>query len=190
MIKIFNIHLLFLLFIFLINLLISINFNYKIIHPLILITILILLIIISLYNLRLYYNNHWFSYLIFLIIIGGIIIIFLYFIRFINNIKTSIKWKYLKTIPIKFILLLILSIIIIYSLNSNNWFLKFNEILPIYENFKINKFNNLIIIYLYPKNYTTLISIIYILLSLTIIVKICLSKNLTLRKIKYEKILI
>lgn len=167
----------------------SFNFNNIKTHPLILISILIILLIISSLNIRLYINNHWFSFIIFIIIVGGIIVIFLYFIRFINNIKTSIKWNLLKFIPIKFFFIIIITIIIINKINYSNWLFNFNEIIPLN---KIINFNilNLNYIFLYPKNLSTLLAIFYLLISLTIIVKICLIKKLTLRKFNYEKIYI
>lgn len=173
---------------FSIILIFSLNSHNNKIHPLILISILLILLVISSFNFRIYFNNHWFSFLIFLIIVGGIIIIFLYFIRFINNIKTSIKWIYLKNLSIKLTIIIITFIIIILLIYSDNWILNFNEISSIINIFKNNNFNNLNLIYLFPKNYSTLISILYLFISLTIIVKICLIKKFTLRKFNYEKI--
>lgn len=152
-------------------------------HPLILILILFLITITSSFNIRIFFNNHWFSFLVFLIIIGGIIIIFIYFIRFINNIKTSIKLNFLKSYPIKIFLLIFITLIIFKNINRNLFVIRFNEINSIFTNFNLNSISYLTLIYLYPKNSSTLISIIYLLISLTIIVKICLIKKLTLRKI-------
>lgn len=162
------------------------NFHYKNFHPLILISILILILLIASINIRIYFNDHWFSFIIFLIIVGGLIIIFLYFIRFINNIKTSIKWDFLKNIPIKFLFIII--VFILFWSNSNNWFINFDEITPLHKKLKKLYSNNLIFIYIFPKNYTTIIAILYLLISLTIVVKICLLKKFTLRKFNYEKI--
>lgn len=160
--------------------------NYKT-HPLILISILFILLIISIINIRIIITNHWFSFIRFLIIIGGIIIIFIYFIRFINNIKTSIKLTFLKKFHIKFLIFIIFIVIYIITLKYNFWNTNFNEINSIFISINKNN-NNLIILYLFPKRLTTLISILYLLVCLTIIVKICLNKKLTLRKFNYEKI--
>lgn len=163
----------------------SFNSHNNKIHPLILISILLCLLIISSFHIRLYFNDHFFSFLIFLIIVGGIIIIFLYFIRFINNIKTSIKSLFLKNYFIKILLILTFSWII-FNLNSN-WLNNFNEIIPL-NKIITNSLNNLNYLYIYPKNYITLFLILFILFTLTIIVKICLKKKISLRKINYEKI--
>lgn len=168
----------------------SFNFHYKSFHPLILITILLILLIISSINLRIYINNHWFSFIIYLIIIGGIIIIFLYFIRFINNIKTSVKWDFLKNLLLKFLFTIIVFLMIINLIKEHNWIINSNEIKSLQIFTVINTFNNLNYLYLYPKRITSILSILYLLISLTIIVKICLTKKLTLRKFNYEKIII
>lgn len=172
---------------FIILLTYSINFNNNKIHPLIIISILIILLILASLNLRLYFNNHWFSFLIFIIIVGGIIVIFLYFISFINNIKTSIKWFFLKFIPLKILSIITLFFITYNLINNLNWIINFNEIITFYKNINFNILN-LTYIFIYPKNFTTLLCILYLLLALTIIVKICLIKKLTLRKFNYEKI--
>lgn len=155
--------------------------NYKFTHPLIIITNLFLLLLISSIYLSIFINNHWYSYLIFIIIVGGIIVIFIYFIRFINNIKTSFKWIKLKNLPIKISILFITFRLTLFYLKTNNWNFNFNEIINLLNN-NFNKSNNLSILYLIPINKSTLIAIIYILICMTIIVKICLNKKLTLRK--------
>lgn len=172
---------------FIIILLHSIPSHYKDIHPLILISILFTILCIARFIIRIFLNNHIISFLIFLIIIGGIIVIFIYFIRFINNITTSIKFKIIKIIPLKITRIIFL---IFYQFNrfqNLNWKYKFNET----ETFKKSIFlnNNLEIFYLFPKNYSTILSILYLLICLTLIVKICLIKKKTLRKINYEKII-
>lgn len=175
------------------NILINIFPSYnKKIHPIILGILLFFISIINSLNLRIYINNNWFSFIIFLIIIRRIIILFLYFIRFIRNIIISIKFNYIKIIPIKFILIIIFFFIIIKKYRNNFiWYNNFNEIIKINLLIKINFINEkiqYIYIYIYNKNIITLLSIIYLFLCLTIIVKICLNKKYSIRKINYEKI--
>nr|ANH79476.1 NADH dehydrogenase subunit 6 [Eurytoma sp. TJS-2016] len=154
--------------------------HYNKMHPLIMISILLMILISSSLNLSIYMNNHWFSYIMFLIIVGGMMVIFLYFISFINNMKTSIKWKFLKNLPQKLLMTLLSIMYLYHSFNLNTWSLKFNEISSIY---KMSNYNdNLTMMYLYPKNFSTMMSMIYLLISLTIIVKICLNKKIMLRK--------
>lgn len=165
----------------LITTLLPINNNY--IHPLIILTNLFFIILFSLYNFNIYIKNNWFAYITFLIIIGGIIIIFIYFIRFLNNIKISINLNQSKI----FFLKLILITIFIYNLlkyENYIWFNKFDEIIPLINNLNFNNYlENFSLIYLYPKNWLTLFVILYLFICITIIVKICLKKKLSLRKI-------
>lgn len=169
-------------------LLYSFTSNNNKIHPLILISILLIILIISSFNLSKYFNDHWFSFIIFLIIIGGLIIIFIYFIRFINNIKTSINFLYIKNLYLKISISLISILTLFNSSNLNLWIIKFNEINSIYNNIDLKNLNNLNYLFIPFKNLTTILSIIFLLICLTIIVKICLIKKLTLRKFNYEKI--
>lgn len=160
----------------------SFRFNNKNIHPLIIIIILIIILINSSWRLRIYFNDHWISFIIFLIIIGGIIIIFLYFTRFINNINLSINWNFYKNLIIKLFITLLLIFIFIYLIKINYWINNFNEINNL-NKINNNQFEKFIYIYIYPKNFITFLSIIYLFLSITIIVKICINKKITLRKI-------
>ena len=181
----------FILFIFIIGIITNIFPNYnKNIHPLLIGITLLLLSIINSINLNIFINNHWYSYLMFLIIIGGILILFLYFTRFIINIKFKLKWNYLKTIPIKSsIIILFLIILFIYNFNNINFsFFEFNENINLHKNFNNNLIyrNNLkSIIYLYnnPIRILTLLLIIYLFFCLTLIVKFCLIKKKNIRKI-------
>lgn len=161
--------------------------NNKNIHPIIIGLILLILTIFTSINIRIYINSHWFSFIIFLILIGGIIILFLYFTRFIRNIKITIKWIFLYSIPIKFLILIILLLNIILILNYNfNWYNNFNEIKSINEIIKLNSINNnyiYIYIFIENKNLSTIISILYLLICLTLIVKFCINKKFSIRKI-------
>nr|AZL93228.1 NADH dehydrogenase subunit 6 [Eurytoma sp. ZJUH_2016013] len=160
----------------------SLNFHNKKTHPLIMISLLILLLTFSSLNMSMYLNNHWFSFILFLIMVGGMMIIFLYFTSFINNMKTSMKWMYIKNLHLKFSLMIISLIMMINLMKKHNWFLSFNEIMSINKFINLTNNNNMTLMYMYPKNFTTSLSMLYLLISLTIIVKICLMKKLTLRK--------
>lgn len=187
--NLFNINLFIFFIIFLIiiiNLIISYNKN---IHPLIVGIVLLLLSIINSININIIIDNHWYSFLIYLIIIGGILILFLYFTSFVINIKFFIEWRNLKIFPVKFMLFIIINLILILIYSKINFLCnKFNEINNLNENYiyNFNYSNNLLtLIYLYNKsiNFITLFIIIYLFFVLTIIVKICLFKKKTIRKL-------
>lgn len=171
-----------------INLLInSLYSNYKIIHPIIIGSILLIFNLITTINISLFYNDNWFSFIAFLIIIGGIIILFLYFTRFIININTTLKINFFININIKIILILIILLFLLFFMKKNLiWYNNFNEIQSIYNLLNLNSLNKnfyVIYIYIYNKNLISIICILYLLLSLTLIVKIIFLNKFTLRKI-------
>ena len=172
------------LFVTIIPIIISLINNNKIIHPIIIGITLFLLTIISSLNISLFIKNHWFSFLTFLILIGGIIILFLYFIRFNNNNKILIKSIFIISASLKFIFFIILILTIYFKFNYILWIFNYIEL----DNIKFNNKFNLIYIYLQKKNYPSLISIIYLLIVLSLIVKLCINKKIKIRKINYEKI--
>nr|UAA82149.1 NADH dehydrogenase subunit 6 [Micranisa ralianga] len=153
-------------------------------HPLMLMLILLLLMILSSFLMNQFNNNHWFSYIMFLIMVGGMMIIFLYFTSFTSNMKMSLNWIYVTSLPIKF--LMMMSFFIMYFKIMNimlPWNNKYNEISSLVKYTKFDAINNCMFIYMYNKNYSMLISIIYLLICLTLIVKIMINKKLMLRKI-------
>jgi len=163
----------------------SLSLNNKFIHPTLIGNIIILIRIIISLNLRTYFFNHWFSFIIFLTISRGLIIIFIYFIRFISNIKISINNSSITHIILLNIIITTLILIII-NLNLN--FIWFNSIetknlINNYINLINFNFTKINFIYYYNKNISTIISIIYLFFCLTLIVKICLINKYSLRKI-------
>ena len=148
------------------------------IHPLILILILVIYTIINLLLIFLLTRLSIYIYIIFISIVGGIIIIFLYFTRIINNYPSKIK------INESFIVIFIFIIIGILVINSFS-----SDHIEFYLNNKFN-FNNILIykIYLYPLRIITVLTIFNLLYCLILTIKICSSKYLPLRKINYEKI--
>lgn len=155
--------------------------NIKIIHPtIIIITILLYSCLICL-KISIWKSNYIYSIILFLIIIRGLLIIFLYFSRLISN--EQISFKFNKFLTYTFIL----NFLIILSFTHRSF-----NLFPIKQNFieiiSINiiikkKFQNILNLYEYPLNNFTIITIIYLLLSLFIIIKICSTKSIPLRKI-------
>lgn len=176
-------------------LILLVPFYIKNINPLLIGLILLLFSILISLNLIYFRFNSWFSFLIYLIIVGGVLILFLYFNRFIINIKILFKWKYIIIFILKLFLLVFL-LINFYNLNLldlNLFFNNFNEINSYYLNMinNINYRNNLIqFLFLYnlPNNFIILFILIYLFFLLTTIVKIILFKKKTVRKINYYKI--
>lgn len=155
--------------------------NIKIIHPTIIIISILLYSCLICLIISIWKSNYIYSIILFLIIIRGLLIIFLYFSRLISN--EQIIFKFNKFLPYTFILNFLIITSFIY-----NYF----HLLPMKQNFIeiistniINKknFQNILNLYEYPLNNLTIITIIYLLLSLFIIIKICSIKSIPLRKI-------
>lgn len=119
--------------------------------------------------------NFWYSYILFLIIIGGILVLFIYITRVASNEKFTFSIK------ITIFLIIITSIIII-TLFVDTYFTNINtlnlESLPTNTIFSIslNKFIN------YPINIILFILILYLLLALIAVVKITDIKKGPLRQ--------
>nr|AYE84596.1 NADH dehydrogenase subunit 6 [Encarsia obtusiclava] len=181
------------LFMYLINLMLimsliinSMTLNNKFTHPTFMGCMLIMFSMILSLNLSMYFQNHWFSYIMFLTIISGMMILFMYFISFINNMKMLFKMSsYFNMILINTILMTTFSIMM-YFMNKNFMWFNFNEIKSIYYLMIKNLMNNYMKInffYNYNKNFSTMISMIYLFFCLTMIVKICMMNKYSLRKI-------
>nr|AZL93513.1 NADH dehydrogenase subunit 6 [Torymus sp. ZJUH_2016035] len=163
---------------------ISIMSNNKFMHPMLMGIIMFITTMISSINLSLNFKNHWFSFLTFLILIGGMMILFLYFISFNNNMKMNMKWMFLMSIPLKSIFMFIFMFSIYLNFNKIMWIYNINDIkMSSFE----NKFN-LNFMYLEKKNMPSMIAMLYLLLTLSMIVKLCINKKIKIRKINYEKI--
>lgn len=170
--------------IFIIIILISIIFFFTIniihLHPIIIIIILLIYSFTICLNISIWKSNYLYSIILFLIIIRGILIIFLYFSRLISNEQNILKFN--KFLFISFNLNLL--ILFIFINKSNIYIFKYNftEIKIISKSNKIF-FQNILNLYEYPINNLTIRSIIYLLISLFTIIKICSLKSISLRKI-------
>nr|YP_009726138.1 NADH dehydrogenase subunit 6 [Aenasius arizonensis]QHR84899.1 NADH dehydrogenase subunit 6 [Aenasius arizonensis] len=156
------------------------------IHPMIMGSLLLFFSIFTSLNLSMFFNNNWFSFISFLIIIGGMMIIFMYFTSFIMNMMTSLKMNYIKNIMIKFSMsLIVFFMMLIYMKTNSIWYNKFNETNSFH--FLTNKNNNFMYMissmYMYNKNFPSIICILYILMSMIMIVKMIMKNKYTLRKI-------
>nr|ASM41831.1 NADH dehydrogenase subunit 6 [Olenecamptus subobliteratus] len=135
-------------------------------HPLSFGLIIILqTIMISLISGSMAYN-YWYSYIIFLIMIGGMLILFIYMTSVASNEKFKFSYK-LFLMTMSFLLIMTIMIFI------DSYFLNLNIIENLinqnnYNNFKLtlNKFIN------WPLNLNFYLMIMYLLISLIMVVKI------------------
>lgn len=157
-------------------------------HPVSIIIILLIYRSLICINISLWKINYILSIFLFLIIIRGLLIIFLYFSSLISNDQSKIN-------PNLFLYILIIYLInIITLIYLSSTISLLSNILPIYKykfhenspTHQFNKFtfNNILNLYEYPINNLTILSILYLLFSLFIIIKICSSKFSSIRKIK------
>lgn len=177
--SIFNI---FIIFFILINLFILI-INIILIHPIIIIIFILTYRSIICINISLWKSNYLYSIILFLIIIRGLLIIFLYFSSLISNEQTNFKLN--KFIILSFIINFIIFLYLNFKLNlfyllikkynfsESNYLIKLNEI----------NFQNILHLYEYPLNNITIRSIFYLLISIFSIIKICSIKSISIRKI-------
>nr|YP_010486372.1 NADH dehydrogenase subunit 6 [Pseudoechthistatus chiangshunani]UVW93777.1 NADH dehydrogenase subunit 6 [Pseudoechthistatus chiangshunani] len=120
--------------------------------------------------------NYWFSYIIFLIMIGGMLILFIYMTSVASNEKFKFSYKILFLISMMFLLIFFeffmdsyfFNLIMKNSLFNQNWNLNFNLIM--------NKFLT------WPMNLIFYLIIIYLLITLIMVVKITDIKSGPLRQ--------
>lgn len=148
------------------------------IHPIFLLILIIIYRGIICFIISAWSYNFIYSIILFLIIIRGILIIFLYFSSLISNDQT----KFIINIPliIRFFLNIIIFLYIIKYFNYTTY--SFNEIFISFQ-INTNAFNNILYIFSYPYRNITIICILYLLLTLFTIIKICSIKTSTLRKL-------
>nr|AXS66058.1 NADH dehydrogenase subunit 6 [Cucujoidea sp. 42 KM-2017] len=120
--------------------------------------------------------NFWYSYIILLVMIGGLLILFIYMTSIASNEKFKMNYKIFFTT-----MTLALLELMFFNLNSN---LSMNEFtLSMKEKSNLNL--SLISFHNYPNSKIFIFSIIYLLITLIILVKICLNQKGPLRQI-YE----
>jgi len=153
--------------------------NATTIHPIFILIITTIYRALICLNLSNWNTNFIYSFILFLIIIRGLLIIFLYFSRLISNEQLTIKWNiYIPILLTTIIPILINSFknntyinYIIYKSRENQCIIHINQKL----------FSNIINLYNYPYNYITIISILYLLIRLITIIKLT---NINLKPIR------
>nr|AML25624.1 NADH dehydrogenase subunit 6 [Staphylinidae sp. BMNH 1274669] len=135
-------------------------------HPMTMgLTLLIQTILISMIT-GLLNSNFWFSYILFLIMIGGMLVLFIYM----TSIASNEMFAYSNSLMMMMSILMF-SISIFFIFNDSMWLnlsLMFNESFI----FKMNNFYNLTKFFTYPSIYMIFFMIIYLLLTLVVVVKI------------------
>nr|AML26342.1 NADH dehydrogenase subunit 6 [Hydrophilidae sp. BMNH 1274338] len=106
-------------------------------------------------------NNFWFSYILFIIMVGGMLVLFIYM----TSIASNEKFKFSKILLSMIILLLFMMIMITFFMD--NIINEYSNIFLYPEmNINMNKYIN------FPYNIITIMMILYLLISLIAIVKI------------------
>nr|YP_010014999.1 NADH dehydrogenase subunit 6 [Crematogaster teranishii]QOI14042.1 NADH dehydrogenase subunit 6 [Crematogaster teranishii] len=157
----------------------------NILHPIYLIILLIWYSLLTCFLMSIWSTNFMYSIILFMIMISGLLIIFLYFSSLISNEQNKIMpWNpfLLISFMLNFIIMFILFFIFSHYLflNSNSYSLISS---PMFISLSSPLFSNIIKIFNYPNNILTLISMFYLLIALFTIIKICSLKSSSLRKI-------
>nr|UZT67586.1 NADH dehydrogenase subunit 6 [Tessmannella kiplingi] len=164
---------LYIILLFFMMMVLLMSMSLKDIHPLMLgFNLLMYSILISL-SLNMFNINSLYSFMMYLIIIGGFLILFLYFNSFAINNKIIINFNLLVMLVFNFMLIIIMLVMFKYKFNMFNLIIFINnklyESLDLFNSLKIMSYN---INLLYMKMYNlTLFSMIYLLYSLLIITK-------------------
>ncbi len=141
-------------------------------HPLSIGSILLIQTIFARIICIFYINSYFFSYILFLIFIGGILILFIYISRIASNEKFYFSIKLLTLNMIIWILIITLNIIRFKIDNVN----KLLEINNLFDGFIIKK------LYIFPSGIITILIVIYLLLTLIVVVNIVRIKLSPLRR--------
>nr|QVM79176.1 NADH dehydrogenase subunit 6 [Spondylis buprestoides] len=111
--------------------------------------------------------NFWFSYILFLIMVGGMLILFIYMTSIASNEKFKFSSKLMIMALFTLILMMMMALIDYYFMNLN--LLTYDMINQNYmkiNNFSMSKYMN------YPTNLIFMMIIIYLLITLIMVVKI------------------
>nr|QYF07864.1 NADH dehydrogenase subunit 6 [Stigmatomma silvestrii] len=166
--------------IFLILMILIMNY----LHPIMIIFMFIIYSIMICLNLSMWKKNFIYSILMFLIMISGLLIIFLYFSSLISNEQMMIPMNNYFLLMIFF---LNMSLFMTINSKKNLVFFQqfFHNSLDSYNLQNLNElsFKNIYYIYNYPFNTLTITSMFFLLIALFSIVKLCSFLNFSLRKI-------
>lgn len=146
-------------------------------HPITIISLILIYTRFTCIIITLWSFNYIYSIIIFLIIIRGILILFLYFASLISNEQHKILLNW--TIPIKLILILTILSKFKFLFESPQQ----SHDIKSQINLKNHSLQYTFKLFDYPFNYITIICILFLLISLLLIIKIRSLKSAPLRKI-------
>nr|QVL29067.1 NADH dehydrogenase subunit 6 [Ceratitis anonae] len=117
-------------------------------------------------------KSFWFSYILFLIFLGGMLVLFIYVTSLASNEMFSLSMK-LTTISL-IIFSIIMIVYILLDKTSSSFFIHNNEMQPIHYLNMMMKENSLNLqkLYNYPTNFLTILLMNYLLITLIAVVKI------------------
>nr|AMW67914.1 NADH dehydrogenase subunit 6 [Coniopteryx sp. YW-2016] len=123
--------------------------------------------------------NYWFSFILFIVMIGGLMVLFIYMTSMIPNSIHKINWTIILYTMILFFSISMTSYLMNFNLLFNKNSLESISSLLLFKNnyFYLNKMYN------FPLNYLLLLSIIYLLLTLIIAAKLVKSSYGSIRQI-------
>nr|YP_005089110.1 ND6 gene product [Liriomyza huidobrensis]AEO51720.1 NADH dehydrogenase subunit 6 [Liriomyza huidobrensis]AFL93381.1 NADH dehydrogenase subunit 6 [Liriomyza huidobrensis] len=117
-------------------------------------------------------KTFWFSYILFLIFLGGMLVLFIYTTSLASNEMFSFSMKLMLITMTMFFLSFIMSIIIdktmIYNMFMNTEMMNLNNMLSFTPENTINLYK----LYNYPTNFTTILLVNYLLITMIAVVKI------------------
>nr|YP_009756882.1 NADH dehydrogenase subunit 6 [Tephritis femoralis]QIK50386.1 NADH dehydrogenase subunit 6 [Tephritis femoralis] len=118
------------------------------------------------------YKTFWFSYILFLIFLGGMLVLFIYVTSLASNEMFSLSMKLMFSCIMLLIIMILFSMMIDKTFMSN--FIENNEMKSIYNMKSFLKENSIILnkLYNYPTNMMTIMLMNYLLITLIAVVKI------------------
>uniref|UniRef100_A0AAU6W804 NADH dehydrogenase subunit 6 n=1 Tax=Tinodes ventralis TaxID=3144872 RepID=A0AAU6W804_9NEOP len=123
-------------------------------HPMALNSIIFMQLLISCFLFNFMINNSWFSYILFIMFIGGLMILFMYMCSISSNLKFKINFKLMILMIFMFLILLF----IMMNMKNLFYFYKLNNLNYLLNNMLNNK---MMLFKLYEKN-SLMISLITI----------------------------
>nr|QSR89834.1 NADH dehydrogenase subunit 6 [Ceratosolen fusciceps] len=158
----------------------------KSINPVYVGTILFISIIMSMIPMSLYAHNNLISFISFMILIGGLMMLFMYFTSFTSTGSLNMNWKKMQMIIMSMMLYIMM---IISYMNKFHLYLPFsnsNDSQSIFNLMKSNKFDyeiNIHMMYSYESLIIMMFMLFFLFICLTIIVKMCLNNPKNIRKV-------
>nr|ARC95503.1 NADH dehydrogenase subunit 6 [Hippodamia convergens]ARC95516.1 NADH dehydrogenase subunit 6 [Hippodamia convergens] len=148
-------------------------------HPLSLGLNILIHTILTCLMLGLMSMNFWFSYILILIMIGGLLVLFIYMTSIASNEKFNLnKTLVVMTLMVMFILIVKLLNKEIYNLEMNNELVQNFQEMNFF--FNLNKYIN------YPNSNIFIMIMFYLLIAMIAVIKISKSSFGPLRQFKYE----